>query len=517
MKKEYRYFFIAMIIVVIATGLISLSGPLCIEIWNKKGETLSAKGLAFVIGLMVLANILNIILIVYRERFAQKYNEHNFKKYIELLLNTKYDYLIEEGPSNLLEKIVNSVNGIYTYMTDAFIHMWSSILVAAGCIILIANANIWIAIMLLLVIPIDYLGFKILNNQLSKKSQIMQKMTGEGFQEIMSDIQQPDYMKQLSDYTPLLEKMSVSVAKIYRSMARVNEYAQSMSTAISGISSIIQNIVMLIMVYLFYCGEITPYLLMISTIAVPMYFSSVNTIVNTNISKRDYNIAKDLFHKLEENSDISGFESVDNISSIDVDISNLIIKNKSIPFKGKTELEKGDILQVCGPSGCGKSSFAKGIIKFREMKGVKINGFELEKISNKSIRDRIEYVSQNIPIIKGSLRENLLFGKKRDVVSDSELLSLEFMKSIYADKKLDDVILENGANLSGGEKQKIAIARALISNPDVLILDEVCSNIDAKVSNEIYSLIAAERCKRITILITHDKLPDGLVNKMINC
>ena len=44
MKKEYRYFFIAMIIVVIATGLISLSGPLCIEIWNKKGETLSAKG-----------------------------------------------------------------------------------------------------------------------------------------------------------------------------------------------------------------------------------------------------------------------------------------------------------------------------------------------------------------------------------------------------------------------------------------------------------------------------------------
>lgn len=84
-------------------------------------------------------------------------------------------------------------------------------------------------------------------------------------------------------------------------------------------------------------------------------------------------------------------------------------------------------------------------------------------------------------------------------------------------KKLDDVILENGANLSGGEKQKIAIARALISNPDVLILDEVCSNIDAKVSNEIYSLIAAERCKRITILITHDKLPDGLVNKMINC
>ena len=241
MKKEYRYFFIAMIIVVIATGLISLSGPLCIEIWNKKGETLSAKGLAFVIGLMVLANILNIILIVYRERFAQKYNEHNFKKYIELLLNTKYDYLIEEGPSNLLEKIVNSVNGIYTYMTDAFIHMWSSILVAAGCIILTANANIWLAIMLLLVIPIDYLGFKILNNQLSKKSQIMQKMTGEGFQEIMSDIQQPDYTKQLSDYTPLLEKMSVSVAKIYRSMARVNEYAQSMSTAISGISSIIQK------------------------------------------------------------------------------------------------------------------------------------------------------------------------------------------------------------------------------------------------------------------------------------
>ena len=93
---------------------------------------------------------------------------------------------------------------------------------------------------------------------------------------------------------------------------------------------------------------------------------------------------------------------------------------------------------------------------------------------------------------------------------------MEILKTLFVNKTLDSEILENGANLSGGEKQKIAIVRALINKPELLILDEVCSNIDQQSAEEIYSLLNQEKESRITILITHDTLPDFLdVKKLI--
>ena len=90
------------------------------------------------------------------------------------------------------------------------------------------------------------------------------------------------------------------------------------------------------------------------------------------------------------------------------------------------------------------------------------------------------------------------------------------LQSVLSHKSLDDEILEGGANLSGGEKQKIAIVRALLSEPQILILDEVCSNIDWQTSQEIYSMLKKDADKRITIIIAHGELPEGLINVDIN-
>ena len=138
---------------------------------------------------------------------------------------------------------------------------------------------------------------------------------------------------------------------------------------------------------------------------------------------------------------------------------------------------------------------------------------DIRELSALTIRKKTEYVSQNIPIVSGTLRDNLFLGKKESSVSSG---NMEILKTLFVNKTLDSEILENGANLSGGEKQKIAIVRALINKPELLILDEVCSNIDQQSVEEIYSLLNQEKESRITILITHDTLPDFLdVKKLI--
>lgn len=145
-----------------------------------------------------------------------------------------------------------------------------------------------------------------------------------------------------------------------------------------------------------------------------------------------------------------------------------------------------------------------------------MNGVPIKEILNADLRKHTEYIPQNAPIVCGTLRDNLLLNTEPGRISDEQLLSNPFIKTILQHKTLDDLIQEGGTNLSGGEKQKLALARGLLENPDVLILDEICSNIDAEAANEIYAYLAESRKKRITLIISHEDLPSGLANKWIN-
>ncbi|WP_162265440.1 ATP-binding cassette domain-containing protein [Abyssisolibacter fermentans] len=142
--------------------------------------------------------------------------------------------------------------------------------------------------------------------------------------------------------------------------------------------------------------------------------------------------------------------------------------------------KKGDVVWIRGNSGCGKSTLVKLIPKFRTINRILVNNIDIRNITNKSIRKKIDYLSQDVPIIKGSLRDNLFFNKSYNAELEKELINSKLLSSIFVNKDINTLITENGANLSGGEKQKIALARCIYNKSDVLILDEVTSNIDTE-------------------------------------
>ncbi len=513
--KNYRHFFYSMLTIVILSSLISLISPICLQLWTKKGISPDSRHILMIIAILFLSNLLNVLLIVYRERFAKHYNKQNFLAVITDFLHMDYDSITSEGPSNMLEKIVAATNQIYLYMTGAHIQIWSSVIIAVISLGLILSVNPMICLLLLAYAPISYLGYRLLNKELSKRSRYMQEETGKGFQELMSFLMEPDYYKQLPDYSELLSGMLPAAERIYGSMARVNQFAQSASSALQGMGSMVQNVIMLLVVYLFYQGTLSPFFLMMITILLPLYFNAVTAITNSNIQKADYTAAKALHSRIAERREKGDGLPLDSVDSLEIRVSKLIIAEKLLPFDANAILKKGDIGQLCGFSGTGKSTFAKALVRFRSIDGVQINGTPLSAYSLSALRSKIEYVSQNIPLIRGTLRDNIFFGKKASV-SDTQLLDNPILKTLFASKSLDTQILEGGANLSGGEKQKIALARALLGNPEILILDEVCSSIDMETSREIYQLLEKERAHRITIIISHDILPEGFANIRIH-
>lgn len=105
---------------------------------------------------------------------------------------------------------------------------------------------------------------------------------------------------------------------------------------------------------------------------------------------------------------------------------------------------------------------------------------------------------------------------KWDKEREEKLKQEPILQSIFSNKDMDSLIDENGTNLSGGEKQRIALARALYDDVDVIILDEVTSNIDKESAEIILERIMSGKEQKIIFIISHDTMPELYANKILH-
>ena len=176
---------------------------------------------------------------------------------------------------------------------------------------------------------------------------------------------------------------------------------------------------------------------------------------------------------------------------------------KNISF----DINKGESIGVIGTSGCGKTTLIKLILSFYEVTegSIFINDDDINNITTSSLRKKIAYVSQNDFWFQDSIFNNLIIGNT-EASSEEVMKVLDTVKmSDFIEKKasgLNTIIEENGTNLSTGEKQRLSLAKALITKPEVLILDESTSNLDAETEEFIVGKLASEKDK-IKIVIAH--------------
>ncbi|MDM5305075.1 ABC transporter ATP-binding protein [Peribacillus frigoritolerans] len=172
------------------------------------------------------------------------------------------------------------------------------------------------------------------------------------------------------------------------------------------------------------------------------------------------------------------------------------------------QLERGQTLGIVGKTGSGKTTFVKQLLREYPLGTGEIAfaGKPLEQLHLEDIRKWIGYVPQDHFLFSKTVRENILFGKM-DATEDelAEAIRLaDFEKDLMMlPNRLETLVGEKGVALSGGQKQRISIARALIKNPEILILDDSLSAVDAKTETTIIENIQNERAGKTTIITTH--------------
>jgi len=174
------------------------------------------------------------------------------------------------------------------------------------------------------------------------------------------------------------------------------------------------------------------------------------------------------------------------------------------------DIRRGQTMAFVGPSGAGKTTLVKLLVGLYPPAAGRIlyNGVNSADIDLDALRERIGFVTQDTQLFSGTIRENLLFVNPR--ASDAECLDVLRQAACdsllaRADRGLDTVIGEGGVKVSGGEKQRLSIARALLRHPQLLVFDEATSSLDSLTEEGIVETIrdVAARGDAITILIAH--------------
>ncbi len=172
-------------------------------------------------------------------------------------------------------------------------------------------------------------------------------------------------------------------------------------------------------------------------------------------------------------------------------------------------LQQGQTLGIVGRTGSGKTTVLRQLLREYPLGNgeITVGGVPVEQLQLDRILGWIGYVAQQPILFSRTIRENILFGLSGEPSEQLLQRSLErasFAKDIqFLPDGLETLVGEKGVALSGGQKQRVSIARALIANPEILLLDDALSAVDAKTEAEIIEGIREERAKKTTIITTH--------------
>lgn len=216
-----------------------------------------------------------------------------------------------------------------------------------------------------------------------------------------------------------------------------------------------------------------------------------------------------LFKLLDTKEDEHGAEIPENLDG-DIEIKDLSFSydgEKTVLNDISATFKKHELISIVGESGCGKSTLAsllcgttKGYIG-----SITIGGVEIKDIDEKTLMNNITAVNFNSYIFAGTVRENMLIADKS--ASDEKMIEALKMVNLWSflseQDGLDTKLNQQGSNFSGGQRQRLAIARALLHNIPIYVFDEVTSNIDAESENDIMTVIHNMTKIKTVILISH--------------
>jgi ATP-binding cassette subfamily B protein len=372
-------------------------------------------------------------------------------------------------------------------------------------------------------IPVAYLlGIGVLTlitNKLSKKIKLIQKnIVGETTAlagSTTESLRNIELVKSLGLTNQEVDRLNKNTYKILGLELKKVKRIRSISFVQGTLVNTLRQVILFILMWLIFRNEMDAGQLVTMQIFSFLIFGPLQEIGNILLSYREAEASLNNFDKLmkkapeQEPAYPKELGHIETLSFQSVSFKHQTASHKAID-NISFDLRIGDTVAFVGPSGSGKSTLMKLLVGlYRPQEGkILYNHLDETAIRFDDLRNQIGFVTQDTNLFSGTIRENLMFVNPTATLTELEdALTKSSCNGLLerAEKGLDTMIGEGGLKLSGGEKQRLSIARALLRNPHLLIFDEATSALDSLTEEEITNTIRdiSATKEQITILIAH--------------
>ena len=414
------------------------------------------------------------------------------------------------------EVISRSTNDISNYIAQAF--GYGVLLVFDGIIynifisVLIFNKSNLIYLLLIhipLVIQTIYLVSRrgIQEKYYNKMAKTMDQITEETLENVKG-------IRVIRAYS-LLDKVRNSFVEKLRSYSKSNEKYMKKTLIyqpLNTISAAISYVLAVACGFYFInsgmmtIGELISVCVVIGMLQWPYIAISELVIIIIEIRQATKRVLEISDRKPEVNNDLAEYDFEFN-NSIEFKNFNFSYDDKNVLENINFKISKGETVGIVGKTGSGKTTLIKQLLRLYPVKRdtLLLDNRGIEKYYDYSVREKMGYAPQEYQLFSKTIKENILFYRENlENNLEQALVQSDIKKDIESFKDgINTLVGENGISLSGGQKQRLGIARAILANPDILILDDSLSAVDANTEKTIIENIKNHRQGKTNIIVSH--------------
>jgi subfamily B ATP-binding cassette protein MsbA len=429
------------------------------------------------------------------------------------LQNLPLSFFTKTSTGVIISRITNDVNLIQASVSNAITGLLKDVFTIIGLIGVIFYRNWKLAVIAFLILPLAVIPIKEFGKRLRKLSRKSQQRMGSITTFLHETITGNRIVKAFNMEEYEKRRFSVENDKFFRTIlkrVRIRALSHPLMEVIGGV-----GVAAIVWVggYSVIRGELTPGAFFSFMAALLLLYNPIRDLNKVNLEIQDGMAAA-----------IRVFELLDTVSEISDDTEaiplppiseGILFQKVNFKYDGEPVLKEislsvktGEVIALVGMSGAGKTSLVNLLPRFYDVETgeILIDGHDIRKVTMKSLRNQIGLVTQQTILFNDTVRNNIAYGSLERSVQEIEEAARaanahDFI--VRLSEGYDTIIGEQGVKLSGGERQRISIARALLKNAPILILDEATSSLDSDSETEVQKALDRLMKGRTVFVIAH--------------
>ena len=463
--------------------------------------------------LYIISALFNYLQGILMANISQRYTENLRKKVNRKIEKLPISYFDHKDDGEVLSLITNDIDVINQNLNRSFSEIITSLTMVIGIIIMMISINLSMTLISIIILPISGIISGIIVNKSQKHFKDRQErlsLVNSRVEEILSSF---DVVKAFNSENKMLSELKKENNKLYESSFKSNFLGGIMQPIMSFVGNIGYVIVAILGGLNVVRGKITVGNIQ-SFITYTKNFTNPIAALAGNVTEIQSMIAASErvfeFLDLEEEYNLNETEVLENVKG-KVEFKNVTFgytEDKIVINDFSSIAKAGQKIAIVGPTGAGKTTLVKLLMRFYDVNSgeILLDGININKIKKEDLRKNFGMVLQDTWLFSGTIMENLRYGKldatDDEVINAAKLAHVHhFIKTLPGAYNME--LNEEVNNISEGQKQLLTIARAILANPPLLILDEATSSVDTRTEELIQKAMDTLMKNRTSFIIAH--------------